>query len=724
MQKVDCLIVGGGIVGVAVARNLQSTFSNLKCLLVEKEDILAKHQTGHNSGVIHAGVYYKPDSLKAKLCIEGLKRIYEYCDANHLPYRKCGKIIVAVERDQLARLDDLYQRAKQNGVQDVRMLDSNQIREIEPNCRGIRAIHSPHTGIVDYGLLCRHFGKSFEQLGGRIALNFEAKKFLPSDDPSYPIRITSKTNSSYLSRYVITCGGLQADQLAMACGGSKNPTIVPFRGDYLKLKENTEKLKINGNIYPVPDPKFPFLGVHFTPRMDGSVWLGPNAVLSMKREGYGLLDFSPRDMVDHVLNGGLRKLAWKHLGYGFNEMRRAYSLRATVHELQKFVPALRVSDVERGPSGVRAQALSSDGNLVEDFVFEKVNTGDLKNRILHVRNAPSPAATSSLPIADMIRLLSIIMSLAQQLVEMGFQQSQIDSAINTGKAANLEQAIDWITSHEGEVASGSVESAQPTLNLSSSTAATTTEAASEANSLKCDECGKLLKDADMATAHALRTNHSSFSECTEAIKPLTAEEKEEMKKKLQERIVARRQEQKIAEEQKAIEMEKKRIVDGKALSDLKQKREEEEMKKIAEANRREKIETQLAKQRAIEQIEADKRARREKAAAEKNGGVVGDVPAPKPQPIVPPQPARQYDECNLQVRLSDGSTVRQLFKAADRFEKVMEWIRGTQQSGPFILVQNFPKKDFNENDNHKTLTELGLVPSGSLMVKALAHFQT
>ncbi|UJR23750.1 hypothetical protein I4U23_026727 [Adineta vaga] len=319
------------------------------------------------------------------------------------------------------------------------------------------------------------------------------------------------------------------------------------------------------------------------------------------------------------------------------------------------------------------------------------------------------------------------MSLAEQLVEMGFEKPQIDSAINKGKAETLEQAIDWITAHESEIASGSAASSEPTLNLSSSAASaatTTAESHGDVNSLKCDECGKLLKDADMATAHALRTNHSSFSECTEAVKPLTAEEKEEMKKKLQERIVARRQEQKLADEQKALEMEKKRITDGKALLELKQKRDEDEMKKIAEANRREKLETQLAKQRAIEQIEADKRARKERAAAEKNGGIIGDVPAPKPQHVVAPQPTRQYDECNLQVRLPDGSMVRHTFKTNDRFEKVTEWIRETQQSRPFILAQNYPKKDFNENDNHKTLNELGLVPSGSLMVKALAHFQT
>jgi hypothetical protein len=319
------------------------------------------------------------------------------------------------------------------------------------------------------------------------------------------------------------------------------------------------------------------------------------------------------------------------------------------------------------------------------------------------------------------------MSLAEQLADMGFEQNQIDSAIKTGKAANLEQALDWITAHEGEIASGSTATAssEPVLNLSSAgTTATTTEAQADVNSLKCDECGKLLKDSDAATAHALKTNHSSFSECTDVIKPLTAEEKEEMKKRIQERIVARRKEQQMEDEEKAKEMERKRIMDGKVLSELKQKRDEDEMKKLAEANRREKIQTQLAKQRAIDQIEADKQARREKAAAEKSGGVIADVPAPKPQHVAAPQPTRQYDGCNLQVRLPDGSTVRQTFKAADKFEKVFDWIRQTQQSHPFILLQNYPKKDFNESDNYKTLSELGLVPTGSLMVKALAHFQT
>ncbi|CAF2444473.1 unnamed protein product [Rotaria sp. Silwood2] len=318
------------------------------------------------------------------------------------------------------------------------------------------------------------------------------------------------------------------------------------------------------------------------------------------------------------------------------------------------------------------------------------------------------------------------MSIAEQLAEMGFEKNQIDSAINAGKAANMEQAIDWITTHENEIASGTTISSEPVLNLSSSTtaAATTTEDQAEANSLKCDECGKLLKDADAATAHAMRTNHSSFSECTETIKPLTTEEKEEMKKKIQERIVARRKEQQVADEKKAIEMEKKRIVEGKTLLEIKQKRQEDEMKKIAEANRREKLETQLAKQRAIDQIEADKRARREKAAAEKSGGVVEDVPVAKPQQVAASQPTRQYDECNIQVRLSDGSTMRQIFKASDRFEKVFEWIRQAQQSHPFMLLQNYPKKEFHESDNHKSLNELGLVPSGSLMVKALTHFQT
>ncbi|CAF4737091.1 unnamed protein product [Rotaria socialis] len=277
------------------------------------------------------------------------------------------------------------------------------------------------------------------------------------------------------------------------------------------------------------------------------------------------------------------------------------------------------------------------------------------------------------------------MSLAEQLSEMGFEKNQIDSAVNIGKAANMEQAIDWITTHNNEITPGATASSEPVLTLSSSDSATATGAATanaqvEANSLKCDE--------------------------------------------IQERIVARRKEQQMADEKKAIDMEKKRISDGKTLLEIKQKREEDEMKKIAEANRREKLETQLAKQRAIEKIEADKRARREKAAAEKSGGVVGDVPAAKPQVATVPQPTRQYDECNLQIRLSDGSTVRHTFKAADRFEKVIEWIHQTHHTNPFVLVQNYPKKEFNESDNYKSLTELGLVPSGSLMMKSLAHFQT
>jgi len=316
------------------------------------------------------------------------------------------------------------------------------------------------------------------------------------------------------------------------------------------------------------------------------------------------------------------------------------------------------------------------------------------------------------------------MSLAQQLAEMGFEQNLIDGAINKGKAANTEQAIDWIYAHQNDATDSTsgdaaAAAAAPTLNLSSENA-TTTEAAAEANSLKCEECGKLLKDTDAATSHSIRTGHSSFAETTETIKPLTAEEREEMKKKIQERIAARRKEQIIEEEKKTLEMEKKRITDGKALSELKQKRDEAEMKKIAEANRREKLETQAAKQRAIDQIEADKRARREKAAAEKSG----ESATPKPHPVVAPvQPTRQYDECNLQVRLTDGSTIRQTFKATDRFEKVFEWVQPNLQSRPFVLVQNYPKKDYTESDNYKTLNELGLVPSGSLMVRALAHFQ-
>lgn len=396
----DIAIVGGGIVGLATARQLISDNPALKFILVEKESQLAFHQTGHNSGVVHAGIYYTPGSLKARLCVEGLNATYKYCDEHSIPYKKVGKLIVAVNKEEETRLNGLYERGLQNKVPDLKLIDGSEIKKIEPNCVGLKAIHSPHTGIIDWGYVARHFGMMYQKHGGKIVLNFEADKFVASTNPEFPIRITSKTNTVINARYMIACGGLQSDLLAKKAGCDPHPKIVPFRGDYLVLKPEKSKM-INGNIYPVPNPNFPFLGVHFTPRMDGSVWLGPNAVLAFKREGYKLLDFNLQDAIEEISFGGLRKLAFKNLKQGLGEVYRGFNMAATCRELQKFVPSLKVSDVARGPSGVRAQALDINGNLVDDFVFDS-GVGDLGKRMLHVRNAPSPAATSSLAIANVI----------------------------------------------------------------------------------------------------------------------------------------------------------------------------------------------------------------------------------------------------------------------------------------------------------------------------------
>ncbi|XP_027409503.1 L-2-hydroxyglutarate dehydrogenase, mitochondrial isoform X2 [Bos indicus x Bos taurus] len=338
----DIVIIGGGIVGLASARALILRHPALSIGVLEKEKNLAVHQTGHNSGVIHSGIYYKPESLKAKLCVQGAALIYEYCNQKGISYKQCGKLIVAVEQEEIPRLQALYERGLQNGVQGLRLIQQEDIKKKEPYCRG----------------------------------------------------------EEVRCQYVVTCAGLYSDRISELSGCNPNPRIVPFRGDYLVLKPEKRYL-VKGNIYPVPDSRFPFLGVHFTPRMDGNIWLGPNAILAFKREGYRPFDFSARDIMDIIIKSGLIKLVFQNFSYGVNEMYKACFLSATVKHLQKFIPEITISDVLRGPAGVRAQALDRDGNLIEDFVFDG-GVGDIGNRILHVRNAPSPAATSSLAISGMI----------------------------------------------------------------------------------------------------------------------------------------------------------------------------------------------------------------------------------------------------------------------------------------------------------------------------------
>jgi len=387
----DIAIVGGGIVGLAAGRELLRRHPHLRLVNLEKEDTVSKHQTGHNSGVIHSGIYYKPGSLKAKLCTEGRRALWDYCDKKGIEYRQVGKLIVATEESELGRLQDLWDRGQANGIEGLEMLDEAGIKEREPHVAGIRAIFSPVTGIVDYGVVARHYADDIREMGGEIQTNREV---VAIERKGGVTRL--KTNAGEIeARYVITCGGLQSDRLAKMTGGKSDPKIVPFRGDYLILKPEKRYL-VKGNIYPVPDPEFPFLGVHFTPRMNGDIWLGPNAVLAFAREGYNFTTINVGDLFESLTYPGFIKLAGKYMSVGLGEMYRDIVRSAYVKALQRYIPELKVEDTLAGPSGVRAQAMNSDGSMVDDFVFE----GD--EGVVHVRNAPSPAATSSLAIGNYI----------------------------------------------------------------------------------------------------------------------------------------------------------------------------------------------------------------------------------------------------------------------------------------------------------------------------------
>lgn len=285
IPQYDVAVIGGGIVGAASAREIIIRHPTLKVAIVEKEKRFAAHQSGNNSGVVHAGIYYKPVSLKAKLCVEGMNLAYKYFDENGINYKKCGKLIVATERNEIPRLLDLYDRGVQNGVKDLILLNEQQIHEIEPYCNGIQALWSPNTGIVNWGEVTDSYVKDFQKRGGRTYLNFEVSKFVETDDVDYPVMITNQSDKTIKAKYVLTCCGLYSDKVAILTGCPEEPRIVPFRGEYLLLNPARNYL-VKGNIYPVPDPRFPFLGVHLTPRIDGRIILGPNAILAFSKEGY------------------------------------------------------------------------------------------------------------------------------------------------------------------------------------------------------------------------------------------------------------------------------------------------------------------------------------------------------------------------------------------------------------------------------------------------------
>jgi L-2-hydroxyglutarate oxidase LhgO len=387
----DIAVVGGGIVGNATTRELKGRFAHLKVAGVEKENAFNKHQTGRNSGVIHSGIYYKPGSLKAKLCVDGRHLAWDYCERKGIDYKQVGKLILATDESELGRLQDLWVRGQENGVEGLEMLDEAQIREREPHARGIKAIFSPVTGIVDWGQVSASYVNDAKEAGAEYYLEHEVTKITRQNG----VTILHTPKGEVQAKNVITCGGLYSDKLGKMTGGQRDPKIVPFRGDYLILKPEKSYL-VKGNIYPVPDPEFPFLGVHFTPRMDGTIWLGPNAVLAFAREGYQFWDINPPELWDALTYPGFFKLATKYWKIGAGEMYRDLVRSAYVKALQRYVPELSPDDCLAGPSGVRAQAMAADGSLVDDFVFEGADG------VVHVRNAPSPAATSSLAIGKYI----------------------------------------------------------------------------------------------------------------------------------------------------------------------------------------------------------------------------------------------------------------------------------------------------------------------------------
>jgi L-2-hydroxyglutarate oxidase LhgO len=385
-------VIGAGIVGLAIARRLGEVESGISLTVVDKETQVGMHQTGHNSGVAHAGVYYTPGSLKATLCRRGIELLKPYCEQHRIAYEECGKLIVARNPDELGRLDEIERRAHANGVPGLRRLGPAEMVEIEPHLHGVSALHSPTTAIVDFSMVARAYADDIRGMGGTLRFGFEVTAI---DRNGGEVRIRSAHGEELAFDQLVVCGGLYSDRLAQLAGEGREPWIVPFRGEFYRLVPERRDM-VKGLIYPVPDPAYPFLGVHFTRRVDGAVDIGPNAVLAFKREGYKRSDFSATDLIDVLRSQGFRRLARKQWRMGAKEMWGSLSKRAFVARARDFIPTLTAADVEPAPAGVRAQALDPDGSLVDDFRI--THAGGL----VLVRNAPSPAATSSLAIAEYV----------------------------------------------------------------------------------------------------------------------------------------------------------------------------------------------------------------------------------------------------------------------------------------------------------------------------------
>ena len=395
MQK-DVIIVGGGIVGLATALKTLQENSSLKILLVEKESQLAKHQTGNNSGVIHSGLYYKPGSLKARNCIHGYDLLVDFCRRHEIPFELCGKIVVATEEKELPLLDNLYQRGQQNGLAGLRMLRAEQLLEYEPHVHGVAGFFVPQTGIVDYKVVAEKYGEQIRLLGGEIVLGEKVIKVVTSGR-----QVTVETTkTTYSARLLINCGGLYSDKIARLASDNIDIKIIPFRGEYYKLRPEREHL-VKNLIYPVPDPNFPFLGVHFTRMMRGGVEAGPNAVLAFSREGYRKTDINIAELTETLRWPGFQKVASRYWKTGLGEMYRSFSKTAFTKALQKLIPDIREKDLVEGGAGVRAQACDRTGGLVDDFLIYE------EEKVVNVCNAPSPAATSSLSIGESVAAIAV-----------------------------------------------------------------------------------------------------------------------------------------------------------------------------------------------------------------------------------------------------------------------------------------------------------------------------
>ena len=387
----DVLIVGGGIIGLATARALLRARPALGVLVVDKEDTVGRHQTGHNSGVLHSGIYYTPGSLKARLCLSGKAAMERYADEHAIPYARVGKLIVAVDDSELERLDDLKARAEANGVPDVRIVEPDEIAEIEPRVVGRRALYAPHTAVIDYRGVSSALADEVHAAGGEVRVGVEVLRV-----EARARGVAAVTREGEIeAATMVGCAGLQSDRLAQRSGLRPSTRIIPFRGDYYTLVGAAAAF-VNGLVYPVPDPAFPFLGVHFTRKVDGTTVAGPNAVLALAREGYRRTAFRPRDAIEALSYPGILRFVMRHGGVAAQEVWRDVSKRAFLADMQRYVPDVEGKDAVFGPSGVRAQAMRRDGTLVDDFVIEG------RERMMHVLNAPSPGATASLAIGEEI----------------------------------------------------------------------------------------------------------------------------------------------------------------------------------------------------------------------------------------------------------------------------------------------------------------------------------